>query len=79
MNLKEDIFADLYHAGALGSVCVEMRPGHAVVSYKLVADGSKGYVHTKRGEVKQYRAETALRTLYFIGLRGVQVDFSGWD
>lgn len=79
MNLKEDMFAQLYHAGALGAVTVRVYPGHAIVSFKLLADGAEGVIHTKRGEVKQYRVETALRTLWSIGLHDVAVDLRGWD
>lgn len=79
MNLREDMFAQLYQAGALGDVCIRLHRGYATVCYKLVADGALGCVHTKRGEVKQYRVETALRTLWAIGLEAVPVDMKGWD
>lgn len=79
MNLREDMFAQLYQAGALGEVRVELHKGYATVVFKLLADGVQGVVHTKRGEVKQYRVETALRTLWSIGLESVPVDMRGWD
>lgn len=79
MNLREDMFAQLYHAGALGGVTVRVYQGHATVSFKLLADGAEGVIQTKRGEVKQYRVETALRTLWSIGLEDVAVDLRGWD
>lgn len=79
MNLKEDMFAQLYNAGAIKAVRVELHRGYAVVAFELVADGAKGVIQTKRGEVKQYRVETALRTLWAIGLEDVVVNMAGWD
>lgn len=73
------MFAQLYHAGALGSIRVKLHRKTATVAYKLLADGAEGVVITKRGDVKEYRVETVLRTLSFIGFDDVMVDLRGMD
>lgn len=76
-NLKEDLVADLFRTGAIRAFCLEVRNGHANIVYTLL-DGTKGVVHTKRGEAKDYRIETALRFLRSLGLAAVSVEMSGW-
>lgn len=76
-NLKEDLVGDLFHTGAIRSFSLEVRDGHAKIIYTLL-DGSKGVVHTKRGEPKEYRIETALKLLRGLGLTDVRVDMSHW-
>lgn len=77
-NLKEDMFGQMFQAGYIRSVCLEVRDGHAAITYQL-AEGGNGTIHTKRGEVKQYRVETALRFLWCIGMDSVKVDMKGWS
>ena len=77
-DLKEDIFAQIVAAGLVRSVSVEVRDGHASIVYKLI-EGGGGAVHTKRGEVKQYRVETALRLLRSLGITSVTVEMSAWS
>lgn len=77
-DLKEDIFAQIVGAGLVRSVSLEVRDGHASIVYRLI-EGGTGSVHTKRGEVKQYRIETALRLLRSLGITSVAVDMSTWS
>ena len=77
-NLREDLVADLFRTGAIRAFCLEVRDGHATIVYTLL-DGTRGVVHTKRGEAKEYRIETALRLLRSLGLVSVSVEMSGWS
>lgn len=77
-NLKEDLVADLFRTGAIRAFSLEVRDGHACIVYTLL-DGTKGVVHTKRGEAKEYRIETALRFLRSLGLAAVMVEMTGWS
>lgn len=77
-NLREDLVADLFRTGAIRAFALEVRDGHANIVYTML-DGTKGVVHTKRGEAKEYRLETALRLLRSLGLVAVTVEMSGWS
>lgn len=77
-NLTEEMFGQMVAAGYIGSVTLEVREAHAVITYQLM-EGALGTVHTKRGQIKQYRTETALRVLWCMGLDSVKVDMSHWS
>jgi hypothetical protein len=76
-NLREEVFEQVFRAGALRNVRLVMREGRTCISF-MVGDGSEGVVMTKRGDLKQYRVETALVFLRRCGLAKVEVDMSSW-
>ncbi len=76
-NLKEDVFVQLFRAGAIRSVTVSIQNDRATVGY-VTGDGVQGSIFTKRGDVKHYRIDTALRFLRETGLHSVQVDMQFW-
>lgn len=77
-SLQEDVFRDLVAAGAIESVGVEIEAGgRAYVTYKL-GSGALGVLHTKRGQLKRYRPETALRFLRDVGVVRVTVAMNLW-
>ena len=77
-DTRQDVFETLFRAGAIRSVRVSMLNGMAVISF-VTTDGVEGNIYTKRGQVKKYRIETALRTLRAVGMAAVEVDMKGWS
>lgn len=78
-QLKEDVFGQLFASGAVRYVDVQIAPdGRAMVLYTLNT-GVQGFVHTKRGQVKLYKPETALRLLRTLGLVSVKVEMKDWN
>lgn len=77
-NLKEDLVSDLFRTGAIKAFSLEIREGQALIHYKML-DGTPGCIHTKRGQPKEYRIETALRFLRSLGVAGVTVDMAAWS
>lgn len=77
--LKEDVFRHLFETGAIKYVDLQLgADGRAVVIYTQL-NGAVGLVHTKRGDVKHYKPETAMRFLRECGLASVKVDMAAWD
>lgn len=73
------MFEQLFTTGGIKFVDLRLGPdGRAVVIYTLL-NGSQGLVHTKRGGVKYYKPETALRFLRELGCASVKVDMTGWQ
>lgn len=78
-QLREDVFSQLFASGAVRLVEMEILPdGRAVVRYTM-QNGVQGAVHTKRGQVKRYKPETALRALRELGIVSVKVDMRDWE
>lgn len=78
-QLKEDVFGQLFASGAVRYVDVHISPdGRAMVLYTM-QNGVQGFVHTKRGQVKLYKPETALRLLRTLGLVTVKVEMKDWN
>ena len=77
-NLREEVFEQVFRAGALRNVRLVMRDGRSSISF-MTGDGSVGAIITKRGEVKQYRVETALVFLRRCGFSSGDVDMSAWS
>lgn len=77
-KVREDVFEQLFQKGAIRAVSLEMHDAHARIVY-VAGDGSIGSIHTKRGQVKEYRTDTALRFLRGLGLANVTVDMSKWQ
>ena len=69
---RQEVFEQLVRAGAVVSVALLTVDGFAVVEF-VTQDGSTGNVFTKRGDVKHYRVETALRLLRSLGFSSVRV------
>lgn len=77
-QLREEGFSQIFASGGVRAVEMTMdSAGRAVIAYTLQT-GVQGVVHTKRGDVKQYKPETAMRFLRSIGLARVCVDMSAW-
>lgn len=76
--MKEDLVGDLFGTGAIKGFRIEVREGQALIHYTLL-DGTPGCVHTKRGQPKQYRIETALKFLRGLGVVSVNVEMSAWS
>lgn len=76
-NLREEVFEQMFRAGAIRNVTLVIRDARASISY-VVGEGSSGVIFTKRGQVKLYRIETALVFLRGCGLAAVEVDMAGW-
>lgn len=76
--LREEVFEQVFRAGALMNVKLVLRDGRASISF-LAGDGADGLVITKRGDVKQYRVETALMFLRRCGFASVEVDMRAWN
>jgi hypothetical protein len=76
-NLREEVFDQVFRAGAIRSVRLVVRDGRASVVY-VTGEGVDGVVYTKRGDVKFYRIETALVFLRRIGAGVVEVDMRSW-
>lgn len=78
-RLREDVFAQLFASGAIRYVDMEIGPdGRAMIRYTM-QNGVLGVVHTKRGEVKRYKSETALRVLRLLGIVTLKVDMKDWS
>lgn len=78
-QLREDVFAQLFAAGVVRYVDMEIGPdGRAVIRYTM-QNGVLGVIHTKRGEVKRYKAETALRALRLFGIATMKIDMKDWQ
>lgn len=78
-QLKEDVFSQLFAAGSVKWVDVRLvSDGRAIIAYTL-QNGTQGFVFTKRGQVKHYKADTALRFLRSVGLSSVKVEMAAWD
>lgn len=77
-KMREEVFEQVFRAGAVASVRVTVINGRAVINYRT-GEGIDGCIHTKRGQPKEYRIETALRFLRAVGLAAVEVDMSAWS
>ena len=77
-KMREEVFEQVFRAGAIKSVKLVVCNGRAVINY-VTGENVDGCVHTKRGEAKQYRIETALRFLRSVGLVAVEVDMWAWS
>jgi hypothetical protein len=76
-EMREEVFEQVYRAGAIKSVCVVVQHGRASIHY-VSGDGVQGTVFTKRGDLKLYRIETALVTLRRAGVVVVEIDMTNW-
>ena len=77
-QMREEVFEQVFRAGAIKTTRVVVINGRTVINY-LTGENVHGCVHTKRGQPKEYRIETALRFLCGCGLRAVEVDMSAWS
>lgn len=78
-KLKEDVFAQLFGAGAFSAVWIELdQDGKACVCYRFSSAGAFGAVHTKRSQLKTYKPDTALRFLRLLGMNEVRVALNNW-
>lgn len=77
-QFREELFDQVFRSGGIKSVRVVVINGRAVINY-VTGDGVDGCVHTKRGQAKEYRFETALRFLCSVGLAVVEVDMRAWS
>lgn len=78
-KLREDVFAQLFTSGAVRYVDMELgTDGRAVVRYTM-QNGVQGVVHTKRGEIKRYKPETALRALRLLGIVSIKIEMKDWQ
>ncbi len=76
-NLREDVFVQLFRAGGIRSVTGTIHDGRSTIGY-VTGDGVTGSIYTKRGDVKQYRIETAFHFLRDAGAHTVMVDMHTW-
>lgn len=77
-KLREDVFAQLFTSGAVRFVDMDLgADGRAVIRYTM-QNGVQGVVHTKRGEIKRYKPETALRALRLLGIVSMKVEMKDW-
>lgn len=77
-KMREEVFEQVFRAGAIRSVRLLVRDGRASIVY-VTGEGVDGTVHTKRGDVKFYRIETALQFLRRVGAAQVEVDMRLWS
>ena len=77
-DMREDVFAQVFELGSIQSVQLVIINANARIAYTCL-DSSTGVIHTKRGAVKEYRIETALRFLRHLGVNDVHVDMTGWE
>lgn len=75
--MREDVLGQVFRAGGIRSLSLTVVDGRALVSY-VAGDGTPGCVHTKAGNPKYYRIETALRFLRELGVESVTVDMARW-
>lgn len=74
---KEDVFLTLMTSGACVSFSIDLdADGFAVLSCDT--NNGRFVVHTKRGEVKKYKVETALKFLRFFGFHSVSINMADW-
>lgn len=77
-QLREDSFSQIFASGGVRTVEMKLdSAGRAVVVYTLQT-GAQGLVHTKRGELKHYKPETAMRFLRSLGCARICIDLSAW-
>jgi hypothetical protein len=76
VTVKEAVFREVFRAGGIRSVAVVYQGARVFVRY-VTADGVEGVLHSKRGPVKLYVVETALRWLRGVGVAMVTVDLRG--
>lgn len=76
-KMREEVFDQVFRAGAIRSVRLVVRDGRASVVY-VTGEGVDGVIYTKRGEVKFYRVETGLMFLRRVGVAVVEVDMRLW-
>jgi hypothetical protein len=78
-ELQEAVFRELVQLGSVESVELEMQPDgrNVVVSYRL-ASGARGLLFTRRGKVKTYRLDTALRFLRGCGVVLLTLTLNLW-
>jgi hypothetical protein len=75
--IDEDKFKMLFNAGAISSFDIVFRSnGHVYIYFTVGLENSM--IHTKRGEVKSYRVETALALLKSLGIAVVKINMSLW-
>ncbi len=78
-TLREDVFSQLFASGAVRYVDIELGPdGRAMIRYTM-QNGVQGAVHTKRGQVKRYKPETALRVLRLLGVASTKIEMKDWQ
>lgn len=77
-KLRETVFQTLFQAGSIRYVDMHIGPdGRALLIYQTI-QGVSGHIHTKAGDVKHYKPETALRFLRSVGLVAVKVHMENW-
>lgn len=76
-KMREEVFEQVFRSGAVASVRVTVLNGRSVINYRT-GEGVEGCIHTKRGQPKEYRIDTALRFLRSVGLSTVEVDMRAW-
>lgn len=75
-KMREDVFQHVFSTGAIRSVSLSLdSQGRALVVY-VQLDGATGSIYTKRGGLKLYRVETALRMLRGLGVATLTVDMT---
>lgn len=78
-QLREDVFEQLFASGAVRFCDLHIDfDGRAMVVYTLNT-GAHGYIYTKRGQIKLYKPDTALRFLRSLGLASVKVEMKDWN
>lgn len=78
-QLREDVFGQLFSSGGVRFVDIQIAAdGRALIIYTLNT-GAQGYIHTKRGELKRYKPETALRLIRGLGAITVKVEMRDWN
>lgn len=78
-TLREDVFAQLFASGAVRYVDIELvADGRAMIRYTM-QNGVQGVVHTKRGQVKRCKPETALRALRLLGVASLKIEMKDWQ
>lgn len=78
-KLTEDMFRQCIEIGVISSVQLRFfENGKASISYTL-QNLASGSIHTKRGSLKSYRMDTAVRFLRLCRVTCFQVDVSKWS
>lgn len=78
-QFREEVFEQIFRSGSIKSVGLQVGVnGRAVVVY-VMQNGTTGMIYTKRGEIKNYRIETALRFVRSVGLVSVIVEMKNWS
>jgi hypothetical protein len=79
MKVREEMFKDAIAAGAARNLVLTMQGNQCNIRFSTPAGVRKGEVVTKRGEIKSYRLDTAVKLLKAAGVKSATIELSGMD